>query len=347
VSLSFLGSEFNSLKGEKDMENSIQKTPRAWMVLTIVAAVTLWLSQIVSAQEVKTLRILVPAAPGGGWDQTSRAMQTVLQEQKIVGTVEVFNVAGAGGTVGLARLASTEKGKGDILMTMGAVMVGAILANKSPVGLGQTTPIARLTAEYEVVAVPASSPHKTMADLLKVLKADPGSVSWAGGSAGGIDHILVGLIGKEQGITATRLNYVPFSGGGEALASILGGHVTAGVSGYGEWLPQIQVGQLRVLAISSEQRIPGVDLPTLREQGINIALANWRGVVAPGGVSEGDKKALVATMEKVAKSDAWKKILQTRSWNDYFLAGDPFAKFITAENTRIQTILNEIGLTKK
>jgi putative tricarboxylic transport membrane protein len=317
-------------------------------VLSLLPAVLLCFSGLFAA-EVKlpqSLRIMVPAAPGGGWDQTSRLMQTVLQEEKIVKTVEVFNVAGAGGTVGLARLATTEKGKGDLLMTMGAVMVGAILTNKSPVGLDKSTPIARLTAEYEVVVVPTSSPHKNLGDLMKALKADPGAVSWAGGSAGGIDHILVGLIGKEIGVPGPKLNYVPYSGGGEALAAILGGHVTAGVSGYGEWLSQIQAGQLRVLAVSSDQRIPGSEFPTLREQGVNVALANWRGVVAPPGVRDGDRKALIAVMEKMAKTGAWKKILQNRQWNDYFLAGDPFVKFVKAENARIQTILKEIGLSK-
>jgi putative tricarboxylic transport membrane protein len=274
-------------------------------------------------------------------------MQTVLQDEKIAKQVEVFNVPGAGGTVGLARLATTEKGKGDIIMTMGAVMVGAILTNKAPVGLASTTPIARLTAEYEVVVVPASSPHKSMADLIKALKADPGAVSWAGGSAGGIDHILVGLIGKEQGIQATRLNYVPYSGGGEALAAILGGHVTAGVSGYSEWVSQIQSGQLRVLAVSSEQRIAGLNFPTLKEQKVNVALANWRGVVAPSGIRANDRKALIAAIEKMAKSSAWKKILETRTWNDYLLSGDAFAKFVTEENKRIAAILTEIGLIKK
>ncbi|MGH7846109.1 MAG: Bug family tripartite tricarboxylate transporter substrate binding protein, partial [Candidatus Binatia bacterium] len=147
-------------------------------------------------------------------------------------------------------------------------------------------------------------------------------------------------------IPASRLNYVPYSGGGEALAAILGGHVTAGVSGYGEWLAQIQAGQLRPLAISSEKRLSEVDIPTFMEQKVNVALANWRGVVGAPGIRANDKKALVATIEKMAKSDAWKKILKTRNWNDFFLAGDAFAEFLTAENKRVGGILKEIGLIK-
>lgn len=326
----------------------IETIVHACSVCTRVALLTLLPAQIAPAQELLDhLRIMVPAAPGGGWDQTSRAMQAALQEQKTVKTVEVFNIPGAGGAVGLGRLASTEKGKGDVLMTMGAVMVGALLTNKSPVGLDATTPIARLTAEYEVVVVPAASPHKSLADLLKALKANPGAVSWTGGSAGGIDHILAGLIGKTQGIPATKLNYIPYSGGGEALAALLGNHVNAGISGYGEWLPQIQGGQLRILAISSEDRLAGTKYPTLKEQGVNVALANWRGVVASGGINEKARKTHIAIMEKLAKSEAWKKTLETRNWNEYFLAGDGFAKFLNAENTRISAILSEIGLVKK
>src|SRR5690606_3266515 len=188
-----------------------------------------------------------------------------------------FNVPGAGGTIGLARLVSTERGAGDLVMITGLVMVGAIITNQSAVSLAQTTPIARLTAEYEVIAVPANSPFQTLDDLLKAFKENPRAISWAGGPAGGLDHMLVGLLAKEVGVAPSDVNYIPFSGGGEALAAMLGGHVSAGVTGYGEWAAQIEAGNLRALAITSAQRVPGINIPTLIEQGVNIELANWRG----------------------------------------------------------------------
>ncbi len=291
-----------------------------------------------------SLRIMAPASPGGGWDGTSRAMQAALQEAGIIGSVEVFNVPGAGGTIGLAQLATAEKGKDDILMMMGLVMVGAILSNDAPVTLAQTTPIARLTAEYEVIVVPANSPLQTLSDLVDALKANPGAVSWGGGSAGGTDHILVGLIAKAVGVDPKAINYIAFSGGGEALASILGGQVTAGVSGYSEWAGQIESGDLRVLAVSSPERQAGIDAPTMREAGVDLDLANWRGVVAPPGISDEARNALVSTMDAMVASDAWAAKLEQFGWTSAYMSGDEFAEYLVNEDARVTEILRDIGL---
>ncbi|OUM93542.1 MAG: C4-dicarboxylate ABC transporter substrate-binding protein, partial [Firmicutes bacterium ZCTH02-B6] len=258
--------------------------------------------------------------------------------------VEAFNIPGAGGTIGLARLVSTERGAGDLVMITGLVMVGAVITNQSAVSLAQTTPIARLTAEYEVIAVPADSPFQTLDDLLQAFKENPRAISWAGGSAGGVDHILVGLLAKEIGVAPTDVNYIPFSGGGEALAAMLGGHVSAGVTGYGEWAAQIEAGNLRALAISSAERIPGIDIPTLIEQGVNIELANWRGVVAPPGISAQARQALINAFDQLHTSPQWQQVLADNNWNDFYLAGDAFTAFVEEENARVTAILKEIGL---
>jgi len=197
----------------------------------------------------KAIQIMAPAAPGGGWDITSRTVAQVIQEANLSPVpIEVYNKTGAGGTVGLSELVNSKKGDPYTMMMMGRVMLGAVLTNKSPITLKEVTPLARLTSENEVIVVPASSPHKTMADLVAALKADPKGVTWGGGSAGGTDHILVGQIAKASGIDPSQVNYVPFSGGGEATAAVMGGQVTAGVSGYGEWEGQISAGALRALA---------------------------------------------------------------------------------------------------
>ncbi|HEX6119808.1 MAG TPA: tripartite tricarboxylate transporter substrate binding protein [Dongiaceae bacterium] len=290
------------------------------------------------------LKIMAPAKPGGGWDQTARSMQEVMQSAGIVKTVTVENVAGAGGTVGLAQLADKDKGDGNTLMVNGLVMVGAILTNQSTVTLEQTTPIARLTGEYEVVVVPKSSDIQNLGQLIEKLKADPGSVAWGGGSAGGTDHIVAGLIAQAVGADPTKINYVPFSGGGEALAAILGGHVTAGISGLGEWAGQIQSGDLRALAISSPERLEGVDIPTLKEQGVDVDLANWRAVVAPPGISDADKAALLEAVDKMVKSDGWKKVLADKDWMDLYMPGDEFSKYLVNENVRVTDILKKLGL---
>lgn len=299
-----------------------------------------------TAEAAEALTIVAPAKPGGGWDQTARAMESVLQSTGLASPVTVENIAGAGGTVGLAQLADKYSGRGDVLMVSGLVMVGSILTNKTPVSLDQTAPIARLTGEYEILVVPANSEIKSLGDLLTKLKADPGSVSWGGGSAGGTDHILAAMIAKAVGIDGSKVNYVPFSGGGEALAAILGGHVTVGVSGLGEWLGQIQSGELRAIAISAPERVAGVDIPTIKEQGIDVSLANWRAVFGPPELDDAKKQALIDMVNKMAKSDAWKKSLGEKGWMDLYLSGDAFAAFLKEENTRVADTLKSIGLVQ-
>jgi putative tricarboxylic transport membrane protein len=313
------------------------------------AAVTLGLTlslAVTSANALDELKIVAPAKPGGGWDQTARSMQEALQAEGIAPTVTVENIAGAGGTVGLAQFVDQENGNGNALMVNGLVMMGAILTNQSAVTLDQVTPIARLTGEFEVIVVPAASELKTLADLVAKFKADPGSVAWGGGSAGGTDHILAGLIAKASGVEPAKVNYVPFSGGGEALAAILGGHVTAGVSGLGEWEGQIKSGELRALAISSNERLPDVDIPTLKEQGVDVDLANWRAVVAPPGIDDAQRKELLTTVETMVNSNSWKKTLTDKKWLDLYLAGDEFAKFVADENARVTDTLKQIGLVQ-
>jgi putative tricarboxylic transport membrane protein len=298
------------------------------------------------APAIDDLKVIAPANPGGGWDQTARSIQQVLQQGGMVKTVTVENVPGAGGTIGLAQFVDKDQGNGKALLVNGLVMVGAILTNQAAVTLEQTTPIARLTGEYEVIVVPAASDLQTLDDLIAKLKADPGAVAWGGGSAGGTDHILAGLVAQAVGVDPAQLNYVPFSGGGEALAAILGGHVTAGVSGYGEWEGQILSGELRALAISSAERLAGIDIPTLREQGVDVDLANWRAIVAAPGIDDGQKQALLDTVDTMVKSEGWQAVLKEKNWLDLYLAGDDFAAFLAEENARITTTLQQIGLVQ-
>jgi putative tricarboxylic transport membrane protein len=315
--------------------------------LALAAAVAL--SGFVSgaaAQAPLDLKITAPAGPGGGWDTAARSLQQVLTATGASKNAQVINVPGAGGTVGLAQFVNNAKGDGTSLMVMGITMVGAVLTNKAPVGLDSVTPIARMTGDPLVVVVPANSPHKTLKDLAAAIKADTSKVVWAGGSAGGADHILAGLVAKQAGGDAAKLNYVPFSGGGEALAEMLGGRVTAGVSGYNEFESQIKAGKLRALGVSTGQRIAGVDVPTIKEQGLDVELVNWRGVVAGPGISDAQKAAFSAAVTKALKSPEWAKILKARGWDDAYLDADGFATFLKADQARVKEVLTSIGLVK-
>jgi putative tricarboxylic transport membrane protein len=319
---------------------------RRALTAAIAACLTLPFYSHVQAQSNLELKITAPAGAGGGWDGASRALQQVMTATGAAKTVQVVNVPGAGGTVGLAQFVNSAKGDGNQLLTMGITMVGAILTNKSPVTLDAVTPIARLTGDALVVVVPANSPHKTLKDLASAIKADTSKVVWAGGSAGGADHILAGLLAKAAGGDATKLNYVPFSGGGEALAEMLGGRVTAGVSGYNEFESMIKAGKLRALAVSSGARMAGVDVPTIKEQGMEVELMNWRGIVAGPGISTAQKAALSAAVEKAVKSPEWAAVRKQRGWDDAYLNADAFAANLKREQVSVKDVLTTIGLVK-
>ncbi|MEO8507269.1 MAG: tripartite tricarboxylate transporter substrate-binding protein [Betaproteobacteria bacterium] len=299
-----------------------------------------------SALALDSLKILVPAAPGGGWDQTGRALQAALQADKIVPKVTVDNKGGAGGTIGLAQFVSSNKGDPNILMVGGMVMVGAIITNKSPVNLTQVTPIARLTGEYQVVVVPASSKIQSLKELVAQFKANPGAVAWGGGSAGGSDHILAGMIAQAAGVDPTKVNYIAYAGGGEAQAAIMGGHVAAGISGYGEFAAQIKGGKLRALGVSSDKRIPGIDIPTLKEQGVDVEMVNWRGVFAAPGITDAQRAELTSVVERAVKSASWQETLKRNEWTDVLLTGEPFKKFLDGDIARIDKITAGLGLKK-
>lgn len=315
------------------------------VVIPVVTAFGLNVGSAATAEPlVPHLRLIAPAAPGGGWDQTARAMQAALQAAGLVGTSSVENVPGAAGTIGLARFISAERAKGDVLMVSGLIMLGGIVTHQSPVTLQQVTPIARLIGEYEVFVVAGHSPIRTLADLVARFRAAPESISWGGGSAGGTDHMLVWLFADAVGVDPTRVNYIAYSGGGEALPSILGGQVSVGVNGLAGLESHIDAGTLRVLAISSADRLAGLDAPTFREQGVDVEIENWRSVVAPPGISLAERTRLEQLVEALAHSEAWAKVLAQYRWIDRYLAGPPFVRFAAAEEARVQGILEALGI---
>lgn len=331
--------------------NILRRPTRSRSVAAALAVAALTLSACGSTSSsdggsadkpVSRLQLMAPADPGGGWDGTARAMASSLESAGLAKSTQVSNVPGAGGTIGLAQLAN-EKSE-EYLMVMGLVMVGAIETNQSKATLDDVTPIARLTAEDEIVVVPAKSPYKTIADLTDDLAANGRKVAIAGGSAGGTDHIVAGLLTKAAGATPTDLNYIAYSGGGETLAALLGNKVSAGISGVSEYAEQVKAGKLRALAVTGPERVEGIDAPTLTEAGLDIEFINWRGVVAPAGLSDAATKRLVALVTEMHDSPEWQKALTTNGWDDTFMTGDEFADFIAEERTVTTTVLRDLGL---
>jgi tripartite-type tricarboxylate transporter receptor subunit TctC len=326
---------------------------RTRLAVTLAAVATLSLtgcsgmteSTQTGGGEIKKLTLIVPADPGGGWDQTARAMQKVLEEEKLVSNAQVVNIGGAGGTVGLARLAN-EKDP-NTLMVMGYVMVGAVETNKSTATLADTTPIARLTEESEIVVVPANSPYKSVTDLLDAAKEKGKAISIAGGSAGGADHILAGQMYQAHDVDTKNLNYIPYAGGGESIAALLGGKVSAGISGVGEYAEQVKSGKLRALAVSGPEPSDVLpDVPTLKDEGVDVELTNWRGAVAPGTIDDAQAEALTDLLTELHDSEAWKAELKKNGWADAFQTGPEFDAYLDDEIKTVRATLREIGLVK-
>ena len=257
-----------------------------------------------ASAQIDTLKVMIGANPGGGFDQTGRTLGAAMVASGVARNATYENKGGAGGTIGLAQFVNTDKGNPSALIVTGAVMVGAIETNKPPVTLRNATPIARLFADTMILVVPAASPIQSLKDLLDRFKANPGAVSWGGGSRGSVDHIMVGLIAKEIGVDPTRINYVPFAGGGEAKAAILGGHVTVGVAGVSEFAADVEAGRMRALGISSSFKLR--NFSTFKEQGVNVEIYNWRGVYGAPGITPEQQKALIDAVVKATEHPSWK-----------------------------------------
>jgi putative tricarboxylic transport membrane protein len=295
-------------------------------------------------RQVTGLKILVGTAPGGGFDQTARTAAKAMEDARLARNVEVQNLAGAGGTVALQRLVN-EKGNGKLIQQMGLGVVGAVYTNKSQATLASTTPLARLTEEPEIVVVAKSSPYQSLDQLIQAWKADPRTVTVGGGSSpGGPDHLAPMLLAQAVGIPPKSVNYVPYDGGGELLAQVLGGQVKFGVTGIGETIDQIQAGEIRALGVTSAQRHPNLDTPTLKEQGVDLEFTNWRGWVAPPELSDQDRQTLLDLVTKLHDSQQWKDALAKNGWTDAFLTGDEYASFIKSEDQRVGNVLSQLGL---
>jgi putative tricarboxylic transport membrane protein len=289
------------------------------------------------------LIIVAPAAPGGGWDQTARALQQALGTVEPGANVQVENVPGAAGTIGLARFVGSERGNPNAVLVTGLTMLSAIAMNGTPVTLSDATPIARLTGEPSVIVVSHASSIRSFGDLVSAFKASPGAVSWGGGSAGGADELLVRLLADHVGVPPAQAVYIAFSGGGPALAALLGGQVTVGVSGYGEFAGQIEAGTLRPLALSAPSSVARPSIPTLTALGLDLEITNWRAVVAPPGVSDAERDALVGRLERMTTSDAWRALLARHGWDDLWLAGPAFRQFLLAEQQRVNEALSRLS----
>jgi putative tricarboxylic transport membrane protein len=297
-----------------------------------------------SARAATNLKMMIPANPGGGWDGTGRALGKAMIDAKLVDTVQYDNKGGAAGVIGLAQFVNSAKGDPNALMVMGAVMLGGIITGKPAISLDKATPIARLTSEYNVFVVPADSPFKTMKDVVTQMQKDPGSVKWGGGSRGSTEHICASMLATKVNVDPKKVNYVAFRGGGEATAAVLGGNVTVGGSGYSEFAEYIAAGKMRPLGVTSEKRLPGINVPTLKEQGYDVVLGNWRGVYGAPGITPEQRAALTDLIVKVSKSKGWGEALEKNGWTPALLTGKAFDDFVDNDFASLRGIMHLSGM---
>ena len=311
---------------------------------TLAALATAGSLPLTARAAAANLKMMIPANPGGGWDTTGRALGKALQEAGVAASVSYDNKGGAAGALGLAQFVNASKGDPNAVMVMGAVMLGGIITGKPPVSLSQATPIARLTSEYNVFVLPAASPLKTMKDVVEQMKKDPGSVKWGGGSRGSTEHIAAAMIARAVGVDPAKINYVAFRGGGEATAAILGGNVTVGGSGYSEFAEYINTGKMRALAVTSDKRLKGVEVPTLKEQGIDVVIGNWRGVYGAPSINAEQRKALTELVVRATKSKAWAESLEKNNWTSALMTGPDFDKFVDDEFASLRAVMAKSGM---
>ena len=312
--------------------------------LKTLAAMSAAMAVPLPAWAAVNLKMMIPANPGGGWDTTGRALGKALQEAGVAASVQYENKGGAAGALGLAQFVNAAKGDGNAMMTMGAVMLGGIITGKPPVTVTQATPLARVTSEYNVFVVPQASPFKTMKDVVEQLKKDPGSVKWGGGSRGSTEHIAAAMLAREVGVDATKVNYVPFRGGGEATAAILGNNVSVGGSGYSEFQQYIETGKMRAIAVTSATRLKGINVPTMKEQGYNVEIGNWRGIYGAPGITPAQSKVLIDMIVKATKTKSWAESLEKNNWTPALMTGKEFEDFVDREFASLRATMVKAGM---
>jgi putative tricarboxylic transport membrane protein len=311
----------------------------------LLATLALCTATAVWAQD--AAKMMVPAGPGGGYDTTGRlAMKTMESTGIFKGGAVFTNKPGAGGTLGMGEFIRNNVGDPNAVMAMGVILVGSQIVTKGALPFTDVTPLARLTFEFSGIAVPTNSNIKTVKDLQDALKANIGAVTFGGGSAGGVDHIIAGLIAKGSGLEPARLNYIPYASGAEAMTQLAGGKLQVMIQGASEMKQMSEAGRVRLIAVTSGERISGINAPTLKESGVDVVMGNWRGIVGSKDMPAAAAKVWVERFEKLSKTPEWNTELQKQGLQNAYLGGANFTSFLSSENARIKPILTEMGLVK-
>lgn len=318
----------------------------AWAVCAVAIVGVATAFSVQAADEGEDIRanmtFIAPAGPGGGWDTFMREMQQADTTNNLVGNVQVVNVPGAAGTIGLGRL-STMEGNASTIMVTGTGLVAGVEQLDAPVSHDDVTPIARVVEEYDVVVVPADSPYDTLDDLVADWQEDPRSIVWTGG--GSFDQLVVSEFAIAADVDPAQIAYLPNSGGGEATQSLITGTAQAATSGYRDVSDQIDAGRLKALGVAAPEPMEGVEeIPTLIDQGYAVDLANWRAVVAPPGITDEEREELTQLVRETIETPEWQDAVDRNSWAEAYMDGPEFDQFLKDERDRIAGLYEEMGM---
>ncbi|MCF2570718.1 Bug family tripartite tricarboxylate transporter substrate binding protein [Brevibacterium sp. UCMA 11754] len=290
------------------------------------------------------LTLIAPAGAGGGWDGFARETQQAMRVTRLANNAQVVNIPGAGGTIGLGKF-STMHGQADTILATGTAMTGGIALNKSPVGFENTTPLARVAEDYDVLIAAADSPYDTIEDVITAWKKDPEGFVWTGGSAGSVDHLTIAQLALLGDIPASGITYIPKSGGGEAIQTLLSGTTDFASCGFNEVSDQVEAGRVKAIGVAAPERVAGFeDVPTMTEQGYKITLTNWRGYLGAPDITGEETQQLVELLQKTRDSAEWKDALDRNKWTDVWQTGEEFTEFIKEDTSRVEKLLKELGL---
>ncbi|MBS7542427.1 Bug family tripartite tricarboxylate transporter substrate binding protein [Ancylobacter oerskovii] len=325
------------------MKTTFRSSLAAALMLGAFAAPLL--SPAPAQAQIRGIEILAPGGPGSSYDSNARSVQSALQNAGLATGVQVSNLTGGGGLIALTQFVTSKK-RSPYLLSAAFSLLSNTIIQKSAVTFDDVTPLARLTGDYQTIAVGGGSDIKTLADFIERLKKDPGSVPVGIGSPGGIDHVFLGRFAKAIGVDPTKLNVVVINAGGETLSQLMGGHIAAAVAGRSEFAAQYASGQLRELGVASAARLAGVDTPTLKEQGVDVELATWRGLLVQKDMRPAEREKLGQAIAEMVKTPAWKETLAQRGWIDIYMPEAEFAPWLRQQKIELEATLTDIGVLK-
>ena len=315
-----------------------------------LAAMTTFSSTATAFEPTGKVECIAPSDPGGGWDFTCRSVGNVLQELDLVpANVQTINMAGAGGGVAFAHTVSKRAGDEKLLVAASTATTTRLAQGQFPgLSADMVNWVGALGADYGIIAVGADSEIDDLNEMMELLKEDPRSVKFAGGSAkGGWDHLKVLIAAQAADVeNLPRIAYLSYNNGGEALTQVIGGHVDAFTGDITEAQGFMESGDLRVLAVLSEERLPGdlADIPTAREQGIDAIGPNWRGFYMPADISDEAEAYWTDAMDTIYQSEEWQSVMAQNGLMPFHMTAGEFEEFVLNQINDIEQLSKDIGL---